>query len=98
MQIRAAIVLALALAACGGGTSQTHTTTATTDEPPPPPPPAAAAHARGDSSVSARVGRQGGSLELANGARLEIDPNVLTDEVEITMRVGEGAHVFDTSE
>lgn len=106
MEIRASktLVLAraaatvLALAACGGGTSQARTTTAETEAAPPPPPPAVAAHARGESSVSARVGRMGGSLELANGARLEIDPNVLSEEVEITMRVTEGAHVFDTSE
>lgn len=93
----AAAALVLALAACGGGTSQAHTTTAEADSPPPPPP-ASAAHARGDSAVSARVGRMGGSLELANGARLEIDPNVLTEEVEITMTATTGAHVFDTSE
>ena len=86
----------LALTACGGGTSQAHTATADTE--PPPPPPATAAHARGDSAVTARVGPMGGSLELANGARLEIDPNVLSEDVEITMRVAEGAHVFDTSE
>lgn len=98
MQNRAAIALVLALAACGGGASQAHTTTTAETEAPPPPPPQTAAHARGDSSVSARVGRMGGSLELANGARLEIDPNVLTDEVEITMTVSSGAHVFDTSE
>ncbi len=98
MQIRAVTVLVLALAACGGGTSQAHTTTAETDTPPPPPPPPSAAHARGDSSVSARVGRMGGTLELANGARLEIDANAMSDEVELTMRVAEGAHVFDTAE
>src|SRR3954470_1620440 len=92
--IRAAVALVLALAACGGSTPA-HTTTAETDTTPPPPPPAQTAHARGDRSVSARIGRMGGSLELANGARLEIDPNVLTEDVEITMRIGEGAHVFD---
>lgn len=94
---RATVAMALVLAACGGGASQAHTTTAET-ETTAPPPPASAAHARGDRSVSARVGRMGGTLELANGARLEIDPNVLSEDVEITMRVGEAAHVFDTSE
>jgi hypothetical protein len=91
------VALALALAACGGGTSQTHTTVAETETTSATPPPAQTAHARGERSVTARIGRLGGSLELANGARLEIDPNVLTDDVEITMTAGETAHVF-TSE
>lgn len=99
MQIRATVAVALFLGACGGGTSQTHTATAET-EAAPPPPPSVAAHARGDTSVSARVGSLGGTLELANGARLEIDPNVLSDEIEITMRSGDtsAAHVFDNAE
>ena len=98
MQIRAAAALVLALAGCGGGATQTHTTTTDTTAEAPRPPPAQAANAHGDRSVSAHVGRMGGSLELANGARLEIDPNVLTEDVEITMTIGEHAHVFDTSE
>jgi hypothetical protein len=98
MQKRAIAAMVLVLTACGGGASQAHTTTSAETDAPPPPPPATAAHARGESSVTARVGRMGGSLELANGARLEIDPNVLGEEVEITMRTGEPAHVFDTAE
>lgn len=97
MQIRVAAVIALALAACGGGGTPTRTTTPEA-ETAARPPPSATAHARGDRSVSARVGRLGGTLELANGARLEIDPNVLSEDVEITMSASEGAHVFDTRE
>jgi hypothetical protein len=97
MQNRVIALIALALAACGGGAAHARpTTTETTTTAAPPP--AAAAHARGDRSVTARVGRMGGSLELGNGARVEIDPNVLSSDVEITMSIGEGAHVFDTSE
>jgi hypothetical protein len=40
----------------------------------------------------------GGVLELGNGARLEIDEGVLEAEVEIVMRLGSDAHVFDTAE
>jgi hypothetical protein len=96
MQNRVVAAIALALAACGGGSAQTRTTTTETTQEAPQP--ASTAHARGDRSVSARVGRLGGSLELGNGARLEIDPNVLSEDVEITMTVGQAAHVFDTSE
>ena len=89
-----ACVLAIA-SACGGGTAQ-HTET--TVDTPPPPPPASAAHASGSREVTARVGRRGGVLELANGSRLEIDDGVFEEDVELTMTVAEGAHVFDTSE
>ncbi len=99
MRVRAALLLSLCLAACGGASSQSRATEPTeTAEAPPPPPPARAADAHGETEVRARVGRMGGTLELANGARLVIDRDVLTDEVEIIMRVAEGAHVFDTSE
>lgn len=98
MHIRATAAMVLALAACGGGATPSHATTARTEATPPPPPPAQAAHARGDHDVSARVGRMGGSLELGNGARLEIDANVLTEEIEISMSIAQGAHVFDQAE
>lgn len=98
MRMRAALLLTLGLAACGGGASQTRSTTASEVAEAPPPPPPGAADAHGDTEVRARVGRMGGTLELANGARLEIDRDVFSEEVEITMRVAEGAHVFDTSE
>lgn len=98
MHVRAALLLTIGLAACGGGATQTHTAAATEATPPPPPPPPRAADAHGDTEVHAHVGRMGGTLELANGARLVIDRDAFTDEVEVTMRVAEGAHVFDTSE
>ncbi len=93
-QVLAWVLPALALAGCGGGTPPPRETTPVAEVAPP----SAVTHARGSNEVRARVGRLGGTLELANGARLEIDEGVLTDEVEIVMRVGTDAHVFDTPE
>jgi hypothetical protein len=95
--IALSIAASLALGACGGGTQQHEDTTAA-QATPPPPPPATRAQARGDASVSARVGRLGGSLELANGARLEIDEGALSEEVEVTLSAGPAAHVFYITE
>jgi hypothetical protein len=94
-RIVAWILPALALAGCGGGASTPRETTPVAQEAPPP---QTAAHARGGDEVRARVGRLGGTLELGNGARLEIDEGVLTDEIEIVMRNGSEAHVFETAE
>lgn len=90
------ILPAIAITGCGGGAAPApRETTPVAEEAPPP---ATAAHARGADEVRARVGRLGGTLELGNGARLEIDAGALTEEVEIVMRNGTDAHVFDTAE
>ena len=79
------IVLGLVVAGCGGA-------------PPPPPrtaeeaPPPAPVHARGDTSVTARVGPAGGSLELANGARFEIPEGALAEETEIDLHLAPAPH------
>ncbi len=80
---------------CGGAAAETTTTTTTPVEAPPP---ATAAHARGSDVVSARVGRMGGDLELANGARLEIEPGAITQEVQITMRSVDDGQAFGDRE
>lgn len=97
VSVALAIALPVATAACGGGTQARHeeTTAATA---PPPPPPASRAQARGDASASARVGRLGGTLELGNGARLEIDEGALSEEIEVTLTAGPPAHVFYITE
>jgi len=78
----------LALAACGGGT-QTQRDDTTVEAPPPRP--AGPVSARGDTDVRARVGRAGGTLELGNGARLEIPAGALPEEIEIDFSVASPA-------
>jgi hypothetical protein len=80
-----AFALAL-LSACGGGTQSTVLESTPREEISAPPPPTPV-HARGDREVRVRVGRAGGTLELANGARLEIPEEAIASEVEISFRV-----------
>ncbi|AKF06706.1 hypothetical protein DB32_003855 [Sandaracinus amylolyticus] len=85
---------ALALGACGGGTSASSTTAQTM--PVEERAPAAPVHrgpvsARGEREVSATVGSSGGTLELANGARLEIPAGALSSDVEIHFHVAPDA-------
>jgi hypothetical protein len=47
-------------------------------------------HKRGSKKLIAAIGKQGGTLELANGARLTIPDGALSEPVEITF--SEGAH------
>jgi hypothetical protein len=63
--------------------------------PPPKPVPVPAAepaprpiHKRGGAKLSAVVGRAGGTLQLDNGARLDIPAGALTDDVELTFADG----------
>ena len=83
------LVIALALAGCGGGAATTNgsqtTTVAEVSQPTGP------VRARGENEVHARVGRAGGTLELANGARLEIPAGALAADTEITVSVGASA-------
>lgn len=55
-------------------------------------------HQRGAEEARAEVGREGGVLELANGARLEIPAGAIADDVEVVFRNGASAHVFDSTE
>lgn len=95
--VRALLVAgALFAVACGGGAAETReeTTTPVAETPPP----AVPAHARGSDTVTARVGTRGGTLELANGSRLEIPAGALEREVEITMRVAADGQAFEDRE
>lgn len=81
--------IALTIGACGGGTSsQAAETTPAEEAPPRAVGPVAV---RGESEVRARVGRAGGTLELANGGRLEIPAGALGEEVEIVFTTGASA-------
>ncbi len=51
-------------------------------------------HERGDSSVTATVGPAGGTLELSNGAKLEIPAGALGDEVEVIFGLGAQTQAF----
>ena len=77
------------LAACAGSTrhqpSSTPVASAAPDDVP-----RGEVHKRGSSKLIAVVGPSGGTLELANGARLTIPNGALTEPVEITF--SEGAH------
>ena len=85
----AAIALALA-GGCGGASSEVTTTSSTPVEEATPVR-RGPVSARGDEAVRATMGSEGGTLELANGARLEIPPGALSSDVEIEFRVAPAA-------
>ena len=57
-----------------------------------------AVHERGDDSVTATVGPAGGTLELSNGAKLEIPQGALGDEVEVIFGLGSRTQAFANRE
>jgi hypothetical protein len=83
------IALVSLVSACGGGA------------PPAPPVVPTASRVvelpvkkRGDQKLIARVGHAGGTLELDNGARLDIPAGALSDEVELTFAEGTRTTAF----
>ena len=74
---------------CGGGAA------ARTE---PAPPPDREVNARGDHEASGHFGRLGGSLELANGFRVEIPAGALESEVDLMLIDGAAANVFHPDE
>lgn len=62
------------------------------------PPPPTPVHARGDTDASGRIGPAGGSLELANGFRVEIPEGSLEADVDFHLAGGAAANVFDAEE
>lgn len=56
------------------------------------------ASARGDDVVSAHVGPDGGTLELASGARLEIPDGAFTESTEVTLRRGPSTQAVGSRE
>jgi hypothetical protein len=93
-------VAGLALApACGGGAASERPATVPPPARPPEPTtpstaPVGVVHARGELSVTARVGPAGGDLSLANGARLDIPQGALGEVVEVVFAVGEPTSAF----
>ncbi len=57
-----------------------------------------AAHAQGADRASARVGPAGGTLEIANGARVEIPPGAVGQPVEVTLTRAPATEAFNNRE
>lgn len=55
-------------------------------------------HRRGGEKLIVEIGRGGGSLELDNGARLEIPAGALQEAVEVTFAVGARTTAFSNKE
>lgn len=91
-QSKWAVVIVLALAGgCGGGASAEPVVASTTPVEEATPARRGVVSARGESEVRATVGVEGGTLELANGARLEIPAGALDSDVELHFHVGSPA-------
>lgn len=86
--------LSLIAIGCGGGTA----TQAPVEEPVVERAPAGPVNARGGEEVQARVGGAGGTLALANGARLEIPAGALAEEVEVQMAAVGACRAFGDAE
>ncbi len=56
--------------------------------------PTAPVRERGGDSVTARLGPPGGTLELANGARIEIPPGTVDGAVEVVLKVAPPTTAF----
>ena len=83
--------------ACGGA-SQKPTQTAASYSSPPAEQSAAEVHKRGSTKLIAEVGPKGGTLELANGARLTIPPGAFASNVELTFAEGSRTTAFANHE
>jgi hypothetical protein len=85
------------LTACAGTTRQQQSSTplASVD---PDDVPRGEVHKRGASKLIAVVGPSGGTLELANGARLSIPSGALSEAVEITFSEGNHTTAFSNHE
>src|SRR3954453_19737192 len=62
--------------------------------PQPAPERAIAVHKRGGEKLTAEIGSAGGTLELDNGARLEIPAGALSESVQITFAAGARTTAF----
>lgn len=93
----AVMSIASGLLGCGH-TSQTPTQSAASYSPPAAEENVGEIHKRGGSKLIAEVGPKGGTLELANGARLTIPPGAFTSPVEITFSEGARTTAFANHE
>lgn len=85
------------LTACGGSQGAQATTGGLLEERPLPPT-TGPVTASGTREARAVVGPAGGTLSLANGARLEIPAGALARDVEITLQVDAEGHAFGDAE
>lgn len=84
-----------ALIGCGGSEGVGVTTGGPLIEEPPPLGPV---NVRGSTEVRGTIGDAGGTLALANGARLTIPPNALAEPTEVVFRVGAAGRAFGDRE
>lgn len=88
--------IVLVASACGG--PQARSTAVEDDLAPEAPPAPSDVAVHGTSEARARIGRAGGTLSLANGARLVIPPGALSEETEVALLVGAEGHAFGDAE
>ena len=56
------------------------------------------AHARGDVSASARIGRAGGTLELSSGVKIEIPAGAISEPIDLSLSYGGATSAFANRE
>src|SRR4051794_24619344 len=91
------VVCLLVLSACGGTTASPAPKTAPTTMAAQPER-SIPVHKRGAQKLIVEVGSAGGTLELDNGARLEIPAGALSESVEITFAAGARTTAFSNKE
>jgi hypothetical protein len=87
--------LSCALLACGSNAPRPAEPVETVEVAPRPSEPVSA---RGDEEAHATVGEAGGTLALANGARLEIPARALSGDTEVRFQVGASGRAFGDAE
>lgn len=87
------------LLACGGGSAEGGSERTTPEaRPAAAPKPAGPVHEKGDGVITAEVATPGGTLELRNGAKLEIPEGTLAEPTEVTLGPGAHTKVFEHRE
>jgi hypothetical protein len=92
------VVCLVVLSACGGTASAPPPKTAPIAVAAPEPERSIPVRKRGNHKIIAEVGSEGGTLELDNGARLEIPEGALDETVQITFADGARTTAFSNKE
>ncbi len=95
---RTLICLLALSSACGASTKPPAQTPQSPALAEPAPKPAAPVHRRGQDKLIVEIGSAGGTLELDNGARLEIPKNALQETIEVTFANGTRTTAFSNKE
>jgi hypothetical protein len=96
--VSVALITSMSAPALGCGGSQPASKTAANYEPGVTNEATSEVHKRGDKKLIAEIGPPGGTLELANGARLTIPLGALSETVEITFAEGARTTAFANHE